>query len=270
MKKVIVILVCLIVSLTGSAFIPGMAGKRDANRPEKWKTPAIEYNYMERLPAHLLQLEDVDQRKQCLIDSLLPLILKANQSILEQRSTVERLKQKLPRLSDQDKRILEGLADSYLVEPGPYDRMIDELLLKVDVLPVSLVLAQAAIESAWGSSRFCYEGNNVFGLRSLSGGGIVPKERPERETYCVSVFYDLQSCIDYYFWVINTRPEYEELRLIRSRSFRPYDSLTLSRGLRYYSEIGNEYVRRVDEVINYNGLKSYDNYHLRLPMRAQG
>ncbi len=270
MKKVSVILVCLIVSLIGSAFIPGMAGKQDASRSEKSKAPDIEYYYMERLPAHLMQLEDVDQRKQCLIESLLPLILKANQSVLAQRSTLESLKRRLPLLSEHDKRTLEGLADSYLVEPGPHDRMIDELLLRVDVLPVSLVLAQAAIESAWGSSRFCYEGNNLFGLRSLSGGGIVPKERPERETYCVSVFYDLQSCIDYYFWIINTRPEYEELRLIRSRSFRPYDSLTLSRGLKYYSEIGNEYVRRVDEVINYNGLKSYDNYHLRLPVGIQG
>jgi Bax protein len=270
MKKVIVILVCLTVSLVGSAFIPGMSGHKDATLPVKWKTPAIEYNYMERLPAHLMQLEDVDQRKQCLIDSLLPLVLKANESILAQRSTVERLKQKLPRLSEQDKRTLEGLADSYLVESGPYDRMIDELLLRVDVLPVSLVLAQAAIESGWGSSRFCYEGNNLFGLRSLSGGGIVPKGRPERETYAVSVFYDLQSCIDYYFWVINTRPEYEELRLIRGRSFRPYDSHTLSRGLKFYSEIGTEYVKRVDEVINYNGLKSYDNLQLRFPLQIQG
>ena len=95
---------------------------------------------------------------------------------------------------------------------------MQELLKRVNVLPVSLILAQAAIESGWGTSRFCLEGNNIFGLRTSSGYGMVPKGRRSEEEFTVSVFNDLQSCIDYYMWNINTNPQYEELRYIRSLS----------------------------------------------------
>jgi Bax protein len=270
MKKLMVISVCLFASIIGAAFIPGMIDGVNTTPQSPDDRPAIEYYYMKRLPERLLSLDDVGERKQYLIDTLLPLILKSNESILQQRSVVEHLKQSLPLLSPEEKQILNSMAEYYMVEPGPSDRMIEELLKRVDVLPVSLILAQAAIESGWGSSRFCYEGNNIFGLRTLSGCGIVPKDRDRKETYRVSVFDDLQSCIDYYIWTINTNPKYDELRRIRSMSLSPYDSLSLTRGLKYYSEMGNEYVKRVDEIISYNGLKIYDEYRLSLPVNMQG
>jgi Bax protein len=271
MKKLIVISVCFMASLVGAAFIPVMiSGVNTTPSSQPDKRPIIEYYCMKKLPVQLLELDDVDKRKQCLIDTLLPLILKSNESIIQQRATVEKLKMSLPWLTPEDRRTMYALAETYMVERGPDDQMIRELLKRVDVLPVSLILAQAAIETGWGSSRFGFEGNNVFGLRSLTSCGIVPKDRDRKETYSVSVFNDLQSCIDYYMWTINTHPKYDELRRIRSMSLRPLDSIALSRGLKYYSEMGGAYVKRVEEIISYNGLQSYDDYRLHLSLKLQG
>ena len=140
--------------------------------------------------------------------------------------------------------------------------MVEELLLRVDVLPNSLILAQAAIESGWGTSRFALEGNNLFGLRSLSGYGMVPKERNQGKVFKVSRFKDLQSSIDYYLWNINSHPKYDELRQIRSSETYPYDPFNLARGLYHYSEIGEEYVQMVIWLIEYNNLQEYDSYRL--------
>jgi Bax protein len=226
--------------------------------------PVIEYRYTESLPEQLIEQQGVQERKQCLINTLLPLVLRANDTILQQRSTLEQIKKSMPLITLQQRQTLNTLAEMYLVETDTEGHMIEELLRRVDVLPVSLILAQAAIESGWGTSRFCMKGNNVFGLRTLSEYGMVPKDKDTQKRFSMSVFNDLQSCIDYYIWTINTHPKYEELRRMRSLSLRPYDSLTLAPGLKYYSEMGTEYVTKVEELISYNGLQTYDDYRLRL------
>jgi Bax protein len=215
------------------------------------------------MPDRLARIDDVQERKQYLIEILLPLMLRANETIMKQRLVIEQIHQKMPYLSTQDKQTLISFARMYRVETNSYDKMVEELLRRVDVLPISLVIAQAAIESAWGTSRFCIEGNNIFGLRTSSGYGMVPRDRDEDEIYTVSVFNDLQSCIDYYMWNINTNPQYEQLRYIRSLSTPPYDSYSLAQGLRNYSELGIVYVRRVEKLIAFNALKSYDDYRLQ-------
>lgn len=263
MRKLLVISVCFFASLVGAAFIPTMITGIDIPHMVPDARPVIEYRYTERLSEQLLALEDVQERKQCLIDTLLPLVLKANERILLQREVIEGLRQRMPLITMQDMRTLERLAEMYMVETDTDEHMIEELLKRIDVLPVSLILAQAAIESGWGTSRFCLEGNNVFGLRTLSGCGLAPKEKDSAKGISLSVFNDLQSCIDYYIWTINTHPKYEELRCMRSMSMKPYDSLALSRGLKYYSEMGSEYVKRVEDLISYNSLKTYDDYRLQ-------
>lgn len=264
MRKLTVISVCFFASLVGAAFIPTMISGTHSAGEAADERPVIEYRYTESLPGKLMELEDVQERKRCLISTLLPLALKANEKILQQRAVIEHMKQRVPWITPEERRILDALAEMYLVKPDTSDQMIDELLSRVDILPASLILAQAAIESGWGTSRFSLEGNNVFGLRTLSAYGMIPKDKDTDQGFSVSVFDDLQSCIDYYIWTINTHPKYEELRRLRSLCPRPYDSFSLAQGLRNYSELGDQYVRKVEELISCNGLKDYDEYRLRL------
>ena len=264
MRKLTVISVCFFASLVGAAFIPTMISGTHSAGEAADERPIIEYRYTESLPGKLMELQDVQERKRCLINTLLPLALKANEKILQQRALIEHMKQRVPWITPEERRILEALAEMYLVKPDTSDHMIDELLSRVDILPASLILAQAAIESGWGTSRFSLEGNNVFGLRTLSAYGMIPKDKDTGQGFSVSVFDDLQSCIDYYIWTINTHPKYEELRRLRSMCPRPYDSFSLAQGLKNYSELGDRYVRKVEELISYNDLQNYDEYRLRL------
>jgi len=264
MRKLTVVSVCFLASLIGSALIPTtMVTGRSVSPALPVRSPAIEYQYTASLQDQLAQINDVQERKQSLIRILLPLVLHANERVLQQRAIIEQLRQRLPYLTPFENHTLITFARMYLVEGDVSEEMIAELLKRVNVLPVSLILAQAAIESGWGTSRFCIEGNNIFGLRTPSGYGILPKGRSSEEGVTLSVFNDLQSCINYYMWNINTNPQYKELRYIRSLSRPPYDSFALAQGLRNYSEMGTEYVRRVELLIGYNALKGYDDYQLQ-------
>ena len=264
LRRLTVISVCFFASLIGAALIPTrMNTGTGAPRAVPDQSPSIEYQYTASMPDQLAQIDDVQERKQYLIEILLPLVLRANGAIRNQRLVIEHIRQRLPYLTSQEKETLISFARVYLVESNSYEMMVQELLKRVNVLPVSLIIAQAAIESGWGTSRFCIKGNNIFGLRTPSGYGMVPKERDSDKEFTVSVFDDLQSCIDYYMWNINTNPQYEELRYIRSLSQPPYDSFALAQGLRNYSQMGIEYVRRVELLISYNTLKSYDDYRLQ-------
>jgi Bax protein len=264
MRRLTVVSVCLVASLIGAALIPtAVVTGRSAIHTVPAQSPAIEYQYTASLQDQLAQINDVQKRKQYLIRVLLPLVLHANEKITQQRMIIEQLKIKLPHLTPLEKQTVSSLSRQYLVECNSYEEMVQELLMRVNVLPVSLILAQAAIESGWGTSRFCKEGNNIFGLRTPSGYGILPRGRTSEEGVTLSVFNDLQSCIDYYMWNINTNPQYKDLRYIRSLSHPPYDSFALAQGLRNYSEMGTEYVRRVELLISYNALKGYDEYRLQ-------
>jgi len=263
MRKLTVLSVCFVASLIGAALIPSTTiTGMSMPAAEPVQGPTIKYEYTASLPDRLMRIRKVQERKQCLIEILLPMALQANESILKQRQVVEDYSRMLPRLTPDEREHLLAIASMYNVTADSTE-IVQELLKRVDVLPVSLVLAQAAIESGWGTSRFSIEGNNIFGIRTPSGYGMIPVRRAANETFAVSEFDDLQSCIDYYLWNINTNPQYEELRHIRSLTEGPYDALALARGLRNYSEQGPEYVRKVEKLISCNSLKDYDEYRLQ-------
>jgi Bax protein len=257
MKNSTVVSSILVISVA-LVILPGMVPKRSQVIYES-TTP---YTHIPSIPEEFLDINDIRERKQNLIDILLPLVLKANEKIVKQREALMSIKKSSYWFSKKEKKFLEKLAKEYKVDKDEHDDMVEDLLVRVNVLPVSLVLAQAAIESGWGTSRFALEGNNIFGIRTESGNGMVPKQQDQGKVFKVSMFKDLQSSIDYYLWNINSHPKYKELRQIRSRSSFPYNSIDLAHGLRHYSEIGYEYVERVIWLIEYNHLQSYDTYRL--------
>lgn len=138
----------------------------------------------------------------------------------------------------------------------------DALLARVDIVPASMVLAQAADESAWGRSRFAVQGHNLFGQWCfLPGCGIVPKRRPKGATYEVQRFRDEQQAINRYFHNLNTGASYNKFRQLREQlrhQGKPLNGLVLAQGLQHYSSRGLNYVREIQTIIKRYGLKKYD------------
>jgi Bax protein len=135
-------------------------------------------------------------------------------------------------------------------------------MLRVDVLPPSLVLAQAANESAWGTSRFALEGNSLFGQWCyVEGCGIVPRRRARGATHEVKSFDSVAGTVRAYFNNINTNQSYEYLRELRAdmrEEDQPIDSMVLAFGLEPYSQRGDRYVDEVQNIIMQNDLHERD------------
>lgn len=159
-------------------------------------------------------------------------------------------------VSDEARRILES--GSVLT----HYEMVKELMRRVDVIPTSLVLAQAANESGWGTSRFAREGNNIFGQWCFDEGcGLVPNARGEDASHEVRAFASVDAAVRAYFRNLNTHPSYEDLRTLRA-SMRmqglELNSMVLARGLTRYSERGMEYVEELQDMIRINDLRERD------------
>jgi Bax protein len=137
-----------------------------------------------------------------------------------------------------------------------------ELLNKVDIIPVSLALAQAANESAWGRSRFSVEANNLFGIWTFDEKkGLKPKERDEDKKHFVRKFKHIDGSIQYYMLTLNSHPAYRKMRSIRQKlreSQSPITGEAMARGLEKYSEKGPEYVELIQNLIQQNGWELLD------------
>jgi len=222
---------------------------------------------------------DVAERKEAFFTYLLPLVEEANAEILKDRSRLLRIRERLvlaekraekkgqiAHVRGREARWLRRLAEAYGIEvpSAPYGlglSFVDEVLLRVDVIPASLALAQAANESAWGTSRFAQQGNNFFGLRSTDGSGIVPKRRARGAAFRVAAYTSPRESVRAYIQTLNTQLAYRRLWAIRAedrRNGRKPSGLRLANGLNAYSERGEAYVRIIQSMIRTNGLARYD------------
>lgn len=167
-------------------------------------------------------------------------------------------------LSEHEREWLMRLANVYGLEDESANekQIVDALLLRVDEIPASLVLAQAANESAWGTSRFATEGNNIFGQWCyVEGCGIVPRRRVSGATHEVKTFASVEEAVQAYFLNINSNHSYDYLRELRAymrSEEQPLDSLVLAFGLGAYSERGDHYVDEVQTMILQNDLRRRD------------
>ena len=197
------------------------------------------------------KIEDVQEMKQTFFNYLLPEINKKNNKIqLIRKKIIEK---------DLSKEELTKLYIKYRINE---DSEITALLEKIDIIPPSLVLSQAALESNWGRSRFAKFYHNYFGLWCFERGcGVIPKKRDKGDTHEVAKFSSPEKAIDFYFLSINRNKSYEVLRKIRQdkrSKGQSVSGLSLSEGLTNYAEIGYEYVDRIRRVINSNELSRFD------------
>ena len=213
---------------------------------------------------------DVKQKKTAFFNYMLPLVSAGNQLIVEQRADLEEMAANPDQLSFFQRRNLLQLADRYAVEIEGVDtvegagnqQLIDQLLLRVAPLPPSLVLAQAAIESAWGTSRFARQGNNLFGQWCYQKGcGLVPLRRSADSKHEVAKFDSVAAAVAAYLHNLNTHRAYKDLRLLRAELSTAESSASghqLAQTLLYYSELRQVYVDEVQAVIRINKLDGYD------------
>ncbi|MBL4819210.1 MAG: glucosaminidase domain-containing protein [Deltaproteobacteria bacterium] len=179
---------------------------------------------------------------------LRPLVKAQNNLILDTRKRLKKA-----RVDNLDFDFVQAVAFKYQVDWQPKKPNWVELFNRVDVIAVDLALAQSAIESEWGRSRFAREGNNYFGMWcSKPGCGIVPKRRPAGATYEVRKYPTVRASVADYIHDINTNPIYAKLRKIRAKNRRaglPKNGYEESAGLVDYSQRRETYVRQVRETI---------------------
>lgn len=205
-------------------------------------------------------IADVNAKKQAFFAYLRPYVRQENQRLLllrEQLLDIAEKKQKKLRLSIEEYAFLYSLYDEFRLDVTQSDlTSLQALLLRVDVIPESLVLMQAANESAWGTSRFAVEGYNFFGQWCFREGcGMVPLNRAEDQFHEVARFDSPALAIRSYFYNLNTFHTYEALRQIRAElrsENRPLRAEYLANGLLAYSERGAEYIAEITAMIRFN------------------
>lgn len=219
------------------------------------------------VPVDLDTIEIVERRKALFFRMVLPLVLMANEQIEADRARIRRLRnQQLDgvALSDADSAWLARQWESYGVEPDAWE----VLLRRVDIIPPSLAMAQAAIESGWGTSRFARHGNALFGqwVWGDDADGIIPEDRVDGATHKIRAFDTPLDAVVAYIKNLNTHRAYRSFRTIRANLRRQgagINGMTLADGLESYSEKGREYIKLVRGIIADNQLRPFDRARLR-------
>ena len=206
---------------------------------------------------------DVQKKKDTFFAFIKKLVDMENKDLAKTRSWLRSIQDKPELNSEEESRLLE-LVNRYRVDEqmATNEQLFDELLLKVDEIPVSLALVQAANESAWGTSRFALDGNNYFGQWCFSAGcGLVPERRPEGARYEVRKFESPLHSVRSYMHNLNSSHHYEsmrEMRMKRREMGEPVTGAILAQGLYAYSIRGVEYVDELVKMIEGNDLLRYD------------
>ncbi|MGV3278888.1 glucosaminidase domain-containing protein [Rickettsiales bacterium LUAb2] len=231
--------------------------------------------YFENLPENIDNLTNsasIQIRKQVFIKAILPIIIKSNMEVKKDHDVLVSLLNKMPKedLSKNDINTIVSLANKYNVTIGnnnfwDYLKTVNLLLVKVNIIPNSLVLAVAIQETGWGKSRFLKEGNSLFSEWTFNHGtkGIIPIERDKNKNYKVKVYDDLSSSAQSFFMNINSSDTYKQFRDIRIKMINkgtPLNSYILADALNKYSEGRGDYVEALRSIIKYNNLVQYDKY----------
>ena len=212
--------------------------------------------YFTQFPRDLDNLQSVQLKKETFIKIVLPLIVAENEKIVDDREKLKVLIEK-KFTSDAEKQWLRQKLLEYKVKKGN----LDELLIRMDMIPVSIALAQAAKESGWGTSRFALEGNAIFGQWTWDGQGIAPLKRDGDKNHKILKFPILRASVKAYKNNLNTHKSYLKFREKR-KSLRGKDKnitgLALTDTLKNYAQTGSEYTKILNQIITQNRLSDFE------------
>jgi len=222
--------------------------------------------YLTKLPRDIKTLGDTKKKRELFIKILLPLILDENAKITEDRKKLFKILGK--NFNTVGERVwLNRRFKEYKIK----DRDLGKLKIRMDIIPVSIAIAQAANESGWGTSRFALEGNALFGQWTWSKKGISPKNKDPNQSHKILQFQILKASVRAYKNNLNTHNAYKEFREVRAQlrqDEKEIIGLDLTKYLKNYASIGEKYVVILDDIIEKNSLTDFDKANL-LPTKLK-
>ena len=218
------------------------------------------------LPNEMKSIENSGKRKNLFIKIILPLVLEENNRIIIDRKKLFSILNKNKNSKDEIKWLNQKFK-----QYGVVNKDLATLKVRMDIIPVSLAIAQAAKETGWGTSRFAIEGNALFGQWTWSGEGIKPAGADTDATYKVMKFNVLKASVRAYQRNLNTHSSYKKFRFVRAQlrdDNKKLDSLKLAEYLDNYAQTGTEYTKVLKQIIQQNQLKDFDEVKL-LPLSVK-
>jgi len=230
------------------------------------KKGTVPREFFNHIPNKINEINIVD-KKNIFISILLPIALRGNELVLEERELIK------DAVNSNDLSQIEYFSKRYKIKGYKKinfvqlsDKQLEEirsiLLIKVNKIPISMILAQAIIESGWGSSRFAKEGNALFGEWTWQKGiGIKPQEKLDAN-YSVKNFNNISASLNSYILNLNRHEAYNEMRSYRNKKYTNGDPITgyeAANFLSGYAEIGYQYVTKVKDMIKFNKLERFEN-----------
>ena len=230
------------------------------------KKGTVSREFFNHIPKKMNEINTVD-KKNIFISILLPIALRGNELVLEEREFIK------DAISSNDLSQIEYFSKRYKIKDykkinfaklsvKQVEEIKSKLLIKVNKIPISMILAQAIIESGWGSSRFAKEGNALFGEWTWQKGiGIKPQEKLDAN-YAVKSFSNISASLNSYILNLNRHEAYNEMRNYRNKKHRNGDPITgyeAANFLSGYAEIGYQYVTKVKDMIKFNKLERFEN-----------
>jgi len=219
------------------------------------------------LPDDFSEIQDVPTKKKLFYLVTLPLIYNSNNSIMQERRMVINIEKKFARkeLNKNETDEIIRLSKKYKLDYSEINtKLFRKLKQRINIIPVSLALGQAIIESGWGQSRFATEGNALYGQWTTSEDkGIIPQDRDEDKTHAVLKFKNLSESVEAYMFNINTHQAYYNFRVIRRIDERIKYTDPISMKVKYlaaYAEIGDKYVDKLELIIASNNLQEFDRF----------
>ena len=209
------------------------------------------------LPRDFKNIKSVKNRKDLFIKITLPLIVQENEKLLSLHKKIRFIKSRFNQISRKEAILLDKLMIEYKADT------LDALLIKVDKIPVSLALAQAVIESGWGTSRFAYEGNALFGqyVWGKTNKGIIPNDREIDANYKIKSFSSLSESVASYMKNLNTNYHYNDFRINRFVLRSNNISFTGTHLVDYLSSysIEDDYIDKIKNIIDINDFEDFEN-----------
>lgn len=216
--------------------------------------------YLTKLPKDLKTLGDTKKKRELFIKIVLPLILDENEKITQDRKKLFKILGK--NFNTVGERVwIKRRFKEYKIE----DKDLAKLKMRMDIIPVSIALAQAANESGWGTSRFALEGNALFGQWTWSKKGISPKNKDPDQSHKILQFQILKASVRAYKNNLNTHNAYKEFREVRAQLRQNNEQITglaLTKYLKNYAAIGEKYVAILEDIIEKNSLTDFDKANL--------